>query len=386
MQLFFFETPQQRNLFYPIALTRPIAKMNIGLGTIAEKWLRYYCYPHFFLTSKYLQETYPATKDSRSPKLFINSTVLPNDLLVKAISCLQPGQKLIKNHTLIACLTDGNQKSKHFQKITFDDHCIHLQSIHDCFLQLETIIKEDIDWIQKKKKTAHINDPHTIVYHPKNIFLEKNTCIRQSTLNAIAGPIYIGKNVTIQENSVLQGPLIIQEGTIVNAGAHILSSSIGPYNKIGGEVKESIMLGYSNKPHAGFLGNSIIGEWCNIGGGTDTSNLKNNYNTLKVWHHGSKKMLDTHLLFLGTLMGDHSKCGIHTTLNAGTVIGVNTSICQTQYFDRYVPSFTWMTPQKTTKYQWEKALTTAQKMMERKNCHLTAKERHILQHIFINNL
>ncbi len=379
MHITFFETHQQRMQFYPIALTRPIAKIRIGIYTIAEKWMNYLntlC--HNFLTSRYLQEDYVTHK--LDIHLYINSTILPNKFLVKAILALRPNQKLMhKNGILIAYLASPNRNNKTF--LLFEDNILHLKNIQDCILLHDKIIQDDFFW--KKKKSENVKDKNTVIYSKENIFIEKNVKIRAAVLDADLGPIYIDKYATVEPNSTIKGPVFIGRNTLVTSGTRVNSSTIGPFSKIGGEISNSIILGYSNKLHDGFLGHSIIGKWCNLGAGTCTSTMKNNYNTIKFWDYKQKKMIYGNMRFAGTLMGDYSKCGINTTLNIGTKIGVNVSIVNTQYNTSYVPSFTWITPKEKKIYNFDKAICTVQKTMERRNYYITAKEKNILSHIYM---
>ncbi|HRG10464.1 MAG TPA: glucose-1-phosphate thymidylyltransferase, partial [Cyclobacteriaceae bacterium] len=231
--------------------------------------------------------------------------------------------------------------------------------------------------------SASINDEHTRVYNPSQIFLEEGAKVRAAVLNAENGPIYLGKNSFVQEGALIRGPFALCEESHVNMGAKVRGdTTVGPYSKIGGEVSNSVIFGYSNKGHDGFLGNSVLGEWCNIGADTNTSNLKNNYENIKLWSYTKGGFKDTGLMFCGLMFGDHSKCGINTMFNSGTVVGVSTSIFGDGYPRNFIPSFAWGGAAGFTTYQLNKALDTAAKAMERRNIALSEVDKAILKKVF----
>jgi UDP-N-acetylglucosamine diphosphorylase/glucosamine-1-phosphate N-acetyltransferase len=221
------------------------------------------------------------------------------------------------------------------------------------------------------------------MYNEQNVFLEEGVYIRAAVLNAETGPIYLGKNSIIQEGALIRGSFALGEGSHVNMGAKIRGdSSIGPYCKVGGEISNSVLFSHSNKAHDGFLGNSVIGEWCNLGADTNTSNLKNNYDVNKLWSHSSSTFENTGLQFCGLIMGDHSKCGINTMFNTATVVDVCSNIFGEGYPDNYIPSFAWGGSNGFTTNQLTKVLETAERVMGRRNVPLTNIDKDILYHIF----
>ncbi|MBK5279679.1 MAG: glucose-1-phosphate thymidylyltransferase, partial [Bacteroidia bacterium] len=244
-------------------------------------------------------------------------------------------------------------------------------------------IREDFKLITKNRKSAGISDKHTRTYSDENIFIEKGVSIKAALLNAENGPIYIGKNSQIHEGAIIRGPFALCEGSHVNMGAKVRGdTTVGPFSKIGGEVSNTVIFGYSNKAHDGFLGNSVIGEWCNLGADTNTSNLKNNFENIKIWNYAKGGFKDTGLMFCGLVMGDHSKCGINMMFNTGTVVGVCANIFGDGYPRTFIPSFAWGGASGFTTFQLNKALETATKAMERRNVLLDAADKEILKQVF----
>ncbi len=222
-----------------------------------------------------------------------------------------------------------------------------------------------------------------MVYAPENIFIEEGVYIRAAILNAENGPIYLGKNSIVQEGAIIRGAFAMGEGSHVNMGAKMRGDiSLGPYCKVGGEVSNSVVFGYSNKAHDGFLGNSVLGEWCNLGADTNTSNLKNNYDSPKLWNHAYNDFEKTGIQFCGLMMGDHSKAGINTMFNTGTVVDVSTNIFGSGFPSNYIPSFAWGGGEQYEEYELPKALETAERVMARRNVPFTPMDKEILSHIF----
>jgi UDP-N-acetylglucosamine diphosphorylase/glucosamine-1-phosphate N-acetyltransferase len=244
-------------------------------------------------------------------------------------------------------------------------------------------IRLDYALITSGKKSSGIQDKHTIVYNESNIFVEEGVSIRAAILNAEDGPIYLGKNSIVQEGAIIKGPFALCEGSTVGMGSKMRGdTTVGPHSKVGGEISNSVIFGYSNKGHDGFIGNTVIGEWCNLGADTNTSNLKNNYENVKLWNYAKGGFTDTGLQFCGLMMGDHSKCGINTMFNTGTVVGVSANIFGDGFPRNFIPSFSWGGANGFTTYQIKKAYETAQKVMERRKVVLDDIEKEILANIF----
>ena len=345
MNFILFDDPSIRTRLRPLSFTRPISEMRVGILTIKEKWEKYAAASISCLTEDYLSAKYPVSV--ALDNLMINAAVCPDPNLWEAIGDLVIGEGLYRHGWLLAARVgdsvdsypfndDDLQKRDYDQEFTFIDRTWHI------FLENGDEIKRDIELLTRDRKSARIDDPHTIVYNSEEIFVEDGVKVRAAILNAEKGPIYLGKNVEIQEGSIIQGPASFGEGSVVSMGAKIRdNTTVGPYCKVGGEVKNSVIIGYSNKPHEGFLGNSVIGEWCNIGADANSSNLKNNYANVKVWDYETEHFMDSGLQFNGMVMGDHSKIGINSMINTGTVIGVGTNIFGSGFPRNFIPSFSW---------------------------------------------
>jgi UDP-N-acetylglucosamine diphosphorylase/glucosamine-1-phosphate N-acetyltransferase len=379
MNLILFDDPAIRIDLLPFTYTRPVAKIRVGILTINEKWQRWLNLTPSFQTEAYLQKKFKLI--TTDDNLLINGAVCPDKNLVAAVLALQPGQYLIKDNLLLATrmpkvTMDSSNTLEHKEPVTIIDKTWKI------FGENATQIKIDFALITTGRKSAGIQDKHTVVYGEQNIFVEEGVYIRAAILNAESGPIYLGKNSIVQEGAIIKGSFALCEGAHVNMGAKIRGdSTIGPFSKVGGEISSSVVFGYSNKAHDGFMGCSVMGEWCNLGADTNTSNLKNNYDAVKVWSHGKKEFVNTGLQFCGLMMGDHSKCGINTMFNTGTVVDVSTNIFGGDFPPTYVPSFSWGNKTFVT-YEQEKALQTAAKAMGRRDLPFDENEREILKKVY----
>lgn len=392
INILLFDTPSNRIALKPFSDTRPTAKIRVGITTIEEKWNAYIPATYSYLTESYLQTKFPYI--SAEENLWINGSVLPNQPLVDAIKKLKHNETLIygdtiiafwSKHTLSSCVYVDNISKVHAKNISlsFTGEVIQLKNTWDIFTYNAQAIVEDLKLIKSTKTPEPLYDPHTIVYNLEDIFIEEGAVIKAAILNAETGPIYIGKNAIVEERAVIKGPVAIGEGAQVKVGSYISQgTTVGPYAKLGGEVINSVIFGYSNKAHDGFLGHSVIGEWCNLGACTTTSNLRNDYKTVTVWDNAIEGFVNTNLQFCGLFMGDYSKCGINTMFNTGTVVGVSTNLFGTGYFKRFVPSFTKGSPsEKLLVYELEKALTSIENTMARRNKELTQADKSILTHL-----
>ena len=392
MNIVLFDTPEARKSLIPFSYTRALAKIRIGIGTVEEKWKRYLHGNYSFFTAPYLNDKFPCVEAEEN--LCINSTICPEQVLSGAIKKLEVNQKLVKDDILIAMLCDRavlqdlhnpDFDASSLKSVVFEGPLTQIKNNWDIFLLNEKELRKDFQWISTEGTTQRIQDRSTIVYNEESIFIEKDVSIRAAILNAESGPIYIGSNVTIQEGAIIRGPIAICEGTRISAGARIYNATtIGPYSKVGGEIDNSVILGYSNKAHDGFMGNSVIGEWCNLGAGTNTSNLRSDYSRVKIWdnHKGEFDTID--LQFCGLFMGDHSKCAINTMFHAGTLVGVSSNIFGVDFLDKFIPSFTWGIPgTRIQTYLLDKALEAAERMTTRRLVQLTEQDKKILSHVFL---
>lgn len=387
MNIILFDEPTTKINLLPFTFTRPVAEIRIGILTIKEKWERWFSADYSFLTESYLAKKFPAQKSNKN--LNLNGSVLPNPLLVGALSSLKENQILVKDQTPIAFYGDLespgalNASTGHLQKVPFSHDVIMIDHVYDIFIHNGSIIRSDFELLTKGRKSHPIADPYTVSYNNKNIFFEENVDIKSSILNAENGPIYIGANAEIGEGSIIRGNNAIGANTILNFGTRIKGdSTIGPYCKVGGEISNSVIFGYSSKAHDGFLGNSVIGEWCNLGADTNTSNLKNNYKNVKIWNYGQDQFVDTGKQFCGLMMGDHSKCSINTMFNTGTIVGVSANIFGGGFPRTFIPSFSWGGFNGFTTYQFNQAIEVMPKVFERRKKILTEEDVELLKHIF----
>jgi UDP-N-acetylglucosamine diphosphorylase/glucosamine-1-phosphate N-acetyltransferase len=382
MNLILFDHPEIRQNLLPFTFTRPVAEIRIGILTIREKWEKHLSLKGSFVTENYLNEKFPLL--TTSDNLWINGAACPTAELTQAILNLKLEETLVQNNLIIAIRTAEKQLPELTKsKKEFSGSLTLIDQVWKIYQHNGAQIRADFELLTAGRKSAHIADEHTRVYNPSQIFLEEGAKVRAAVLNAENGPIYLGKNSFVQEGALIRGPFALCEESHVNMGAKVRGdTTVGPYSKIGGEVSNSVIFGYSNKGHDGFLGNSVLGEWCNIGADTNTSNLKNNYENIKLWNYAKGGFKDTGLMFCGLMFGDHSKCGINTMFNSGTVVGVSTSIFGDGYPRNFIPSFAWGGAAGFTTYQLNKALDTAAKAMERRNIALSEVDKAILKKVF----
>lgn len=380
MNIVLFDEPAIRTQLLPFTFTRPVANIRIGIVTIAEKW-QHYLGEVSYLTEAYLAEKFP-TKTG-SDNLLINGALCPDEALVKALQNLPLNTALVKEGNVLAARSitlDWNNASTTQE---YAGEVVLIDQVWKIFQHNAQQIRSDFQRITAGRKSAPLTDKHTRTYNEDQIFLEEGVTIRAAVLNAEDGPIYLGKNSVVQEGALIKGPFALCEGSHVNMGGKMRGdTTIGPFSKVGGEIGNSVIFGYSNKAHDGFLGNSVLGEWCNLGADTNTSNLKNNYENVKIWNYAKGGFHDTGLQFCGLMMGDHSKCGINTMFNTGTVVGVSANIFGDGFPRTFIPSFAWGGASGFTTFQLNKACETASKVMARRNVQLNEIEKNILKHVF----
>lgn len=380
-----FDDSGIRGSLLPFTFTRPVADIRVGILKISEKWEKYTGIKPGFLTQNYLNKKFTYQKSSA---ILINGAFCPNPDLWKSIFTLESDQALWVNQTLIAVKSDDPSNfdqdiAKEKQRVDFGGEFTLIQKSWNIFEFNAKEIRADYDLITLGRKSAGISDPHTIIYNESQIFVEEGATIKAAVLNAEEGPIYIGKDTAIQEGSLIRGPFALCEGSTVNMGAKMRGdTTIGPYSKIGGEVSNSVIFGYSNKGHDGFMGNSVLGEWCNLGADTNTSNLKNNYTSVKVWDYIKGGFSNTGLQFCGLMMGDHSKSGINTMFNTGTVVGVGANVFGDGYPRNFIPSFSWGGAAGFSTFQVNKFEEVAKAVMKRRGQEYDAIEKEIIEKVF----
>jgi len=372
-----------RNALLPFTFTRPVADIRIGILTIREKWEKYLGYTTTTLTEEYLSEKYPMVEMAEN--VMINASFLPNDILTEMVKNLEKNQAIFKGEEVIAFYTNDTQDEVDFDTyeiIACSQEVLTLEHTWDIFAKNDAAIREDFELITEGRTSLSIPKSVNVIC-PENIFIEEGAKLEFVTLNASTGPIYIGKNAEIMEGSVIRGPFALCEEAQVKLASKVYgATTVGPHCRIGGEVNNSVLMGYSNKGHDGFLGNSVLGEWCNIGADSNNSNLKNNYEEVKLWSYETENFAKTGLQFCGLMMGDHSKCGINTMFNTGTVIGVSSNIFGSGFPRNFVPSFSWGGASGFTTYLTSKVFQTAKIVMSRRHIEFTEEDSRILEHVF----
>ncbi|RUT68924.1 glucose-1-phosphate thymidylyltransferase [Flavobacterium cupreum] len=382
MNYILFDGPV-RNALLPFTFTRPVADILIGIMTIRQKWETRLGSTITTITEDYLAAKFPMVEMEEN--VMINAAYLPNDTLAEMVSDLKENQAIFKGEDVIAFFTTENQEEVDFDSyeiIQYDGDCLTVEHTWDIFSKNDAAIREDFMYLTEDRKSQPIpKSVNTIA--PENIFIEEGAKLEFVTLNASAGPIYIGKNSEIMEGTVIRGPFALCENAQVKLNAKVYgATTVGVGSRIGGEVKNSVLFANSNKGHDGFLGDSVLGEWCNIGADSNNSNLKNNYEEVKLWSYETEGFAKTGLQFCGLMMGDHSKCGINTMFNTGTVVGVSANIFGSGFPRNFVPSFSWGGAAGFTTYVTKKAFETAKLVMGRRNIEFDETESAILEHIF----
>lgn len=383
MNYILFDDPATRQSLLPFTFTRPSSEIRMGILTIKEKWEKISGQKISVSTEKYLSGKYPMRISKKEDNIWINGSIIPTAGLFKSIKSLKKYEGIAYGNILIA-MNSGNkpfEPSAIKCKFWKDEPILHISHPWDIFSLNGEALEQDFSLLTKGRKSAKVSKTNTLLGN--KIFIEKGAKLECVVLNSTTGPIYIGKGTEIMEGSVIRGPFALCEGATIKAGAKIYGpTTVGPHSKVGGEVSNSVIFGYSNKGHDGFLGNSVIGEWCNLGADTNTSNLKNNYSTVDIYDHSSGKMIPTGLTFCGLMMGDHSKCGINTMFNTGTVVGVCANIFGGDFPPKFVPSFSWGGAIGFTTYKPDKAFETAQRVFERRHKQFDDTEKAILQNVF----
>lgn len=385
MNIILFDDARRDNL-RPLTFMRPIADIRFGILTIREKWEHYFGLPTSTLTEPYLSTKYPIVK--KPDNILINGAICPTPELVSAIKELKPNQALIHKENVLAMhLTEealhkgSNSYLQSVEEVKTELEYMEISNTWDIFAQNDKALYDDFRLLTKGRKSQKLSDTNHLAGH--DIFIEEGAIIEFATLNATTGPIYIGKKAEIMEGAMLRGPLAICEHATVKMGAKIYgATTIGPYSKIGGEVANSVLFGYSNKAHDGYMGNSVLAEWCNIGADTNTSNLKNTYDSIRIWDYPSQTFVDTGLQFCGMIMGDHSKCGINTMFNTGSVVGVNSNIFGPGYQRNFIPSFQWGGTSGFVTYDLERAFKVADVVFKRRNLEFSQVDKDIFEAVF----
>jgi UDP-N-acetylglucosamine diphosphorylase/glucosamine-1-phosphate N-acetyltransferase len=377
-----------RDHLLPFAFIRPVAEIRVGILTIREKWEKWTGHTFSYLTQDYLKEKYPLITGIEN--VIINGKVTPNPSLVQEIQALNSGEVLVKDALFIAGCFD-QQTLRLFDEFS-PKGFTQKQSASDvrCISKLWHIfrlngeeIQSDFNVITNNRNSAPVSATNNLI-NPGNIFVEEGATIEYATINASSGPVYIGKGATVMEGSMIRGPFALCQGAQLKMGTRIYGpTTVGPYSKAGGEITNSVMMAYSNKVHDGYMGNSVIGEWCNIGAGSNTSNLKNSYTEVKLWNYATGKFDETELQFCGLFMGDFSRCGISTMFNTGTVVGISSNIYGSGFPGNFIPSFSWGGAPGFETYRLDNAIETIQKGMSLHKLGLSDTDKKIINRVFM---
>ena len=356
--------------FAPLTLTRPVGDLRMGIFTNAERWKMLVPEAEIsFETEDYLSKKFPLVSNA----IVVNACMIPTPEVVEEVCKLKGNEELAIDGNWIARSGTGEVIINYTKESP-----LFVKQRWELFQKNDQVLKSDFELITKGRTSVQLSSTNTIIGDHQLIFLEEGAKVEAAVLNTTNGPIYIGKNAEIMEGSLVRGPLAMCEGSTLKLGTKIYgATTVGPYCKVGGEVNNVIFQAYSNKGHDGFLGNSVIGEWCNLGADTNTSNLKNNYGLVKTYSYRTKKSEQTDAQFMGLFMGDHSKCGINTMFNTATVVGVFSNIYGAEFPSKYIPSFQWGTHGDS--YDFHKAVESANNMMSRRGLSLSDEEIAILK-------
>lgn len=377
-----------RNDLLPFTHTRPVADIRCGILTMRERWEICLRQRIGTLTESYMQEVFP--QQSIADNIYINGAVFGNKKLAEAISTLQGGQALKAGNMVIAAHIAGDNLTigalhEHIAKLpvqNIDEDVYALRHVWDIFAFNDRAIRDDFLLMTHGQESLPV-PADVIVRGEEHLFIEEGAVIHPGCIiNATTGPVYLGNHAQILEGTMIHGPLAVCDQAVIKMGAKIYgATTIGPGCKVGGEINNAVFFANSNKSHDGYLGNAVIGEWCNLGADTNCSNLKNNYDEVKIWNEYLGKLVPTGLTFCGLMMGDHSKCSINTMFNTGTVVGVSCNIFGGGFPEKFVPSFSWGGSDGVVAYEFDKAMDTANRMMGRRNKQLSAAETDMYRYI-----
>lgn len=379
------DDPVIRQQLLPLTFTRPVAHLRVGITTIEEKWRDFAGEHAGFITADYLQTAFGASLGKEN--LLINASFVPDAELVEAVRVLESGTVLEKDGHWIACRCTEAETAGFRPEICLSDRkrceyphdCLQIRHPWDLFIHNGKQIGRDLARIAQKRKSAPLLGEGIRQWGAYPVFAEENAQVMQAMIDTTEGPVYLGRNTKVMPGAIIQGPLALCEGSLIKMGAKIYGgNTFGPYCKVAGEVENTVMIGYSNKAHDGFLGDAVLGEWCNLGAGTNCSNLKNDYSPVKMWSYAEERFIPTGLQFCGLLMGDHSKSAIGTQFNTGTVVGVGANVFGAGFPKNFIPSFTWG---KET-YRVERALETAAIVYARRNRNFGQTEAEILRAVY----
>lgn len=385
-----FDVPSVRQNLLPLSYTRPVADFLVGATTIRQKWEAFLPGRYSYLTAGYLAEKFPMTEAPVS--VFVASNVIPDAELAAAVAALGEGEALAahnaKGERVLVAVKDSRAGLEAIidtvpeSATMYEGKVDTISWLYDVFMGNGRRIEDDFERMTRGREGQSIPRSNTVIGDPELIFIESGAVVEGVVLNALHGPIYVGRDVEIMEGSCLRGPIALCEHATVNMGTRIYpGTTIGPWCKVGGELNNVVMFGYSNKAHDGFLGNAVVGEWCNLGAGCVASNLKNDYTEIKLWNYPAHRFLRTGLQFCGLIMADHSKAGINTMFNTATVVGVGVNIHGSGFPRNFIASFSEGGAQGFNDQPMEKFFSTASRMMARRGKALSEADARIFEDI-----
>lgn len=387
MNYILFDESSVRTNLLPLTFMRPVGDIRIGILTIREKWERLLNAKTSTLTDAYLSRKFPILKEDTN--ILINGSFLPNEEIVGLVKNLQPNQTIVSNDSIIALHITaeelerlGDSAHDGIEEIEVKDAPFKLNNTWEVFTFNAQAIEDDFKMITSGRKSQPLSKTNKVI-GDGSIFLEKGAVVECAVLNTTNGPIYIGEDAEVMEGAMIRGPFALCDHAQLKMAAKIYgATTVGPYSRVGGEVNNSVIFGYSNKAHDGFLGHSVIAEWCNIGADSNTSNLKNTYDEVRLWNYQKHTFVSTTLQFCGLIMGDHSKCGIDTMFNTGTVVGVNVNVFGAGFQRNFIPSFTWGGTGRHADYTLQKALEVAEAVFKRRNLSFDETEKQLLSDVY----
>lgn len=372
-----------RNALLPFTYTRPVAEIRVGILTIKEKWEHLLGCTVTYLTEEYLEQKYPIVEFSEN--VYIDASILPSEAFAEEVSFLSENQAIITNDEVAAFYSGESQEEIDFntyELIDFSEELLRIEQLADIFSNNYKAIEMDYELLTQNRKSQEISVTNNII-GADQVFIEEGAVLEYATINANEGPVYIGKDSLIMEGVMIRGPFSLGEKSVVKMGAKIYGgTTVGPNCTVGGEIKNVMFFGNSNKGHDGYLGNSVIGEWCNLGADTNCSNMKNNHSFVKVWSYDEEEFVDSGAQFCGVFLGDYTKIGINTMLNTGTVIGISSNVFGAGFPNKFIPSFSWGAAEFTEEYLLNKAILDAEKMCVLKKNQLQEKDKAILNSVF----
>lgn len=384
-----FDLPAVRENLLPLSYTRPIADFLVGITTLRKKWESFLAGEFSYSTVGYLSEKYPMK--TAEENLFIASNIIATEHLARRLDSLEPGEVLMADtmagqRVLVGFKGGANRLDEVIHSmpagIVYEEKVDAINYVYDIFLLNGRQIEADFDVLTAGREGQSIPRSNTVIGDPDRIYIESGAIVEGVVLNASHGPIYVGRHVEIMEGSCLRGPIALGEHSTVNMGTRIYpGTSLGPWCKVGGELTNVVIFGFTNKAHDGFLGNAVIGEWCNLGAGCVASNLKNDYTEIKLWNYPSHRFLRTGLQFCGLIMADHSKAGINTMFNTATVVGVGVNIHGSGFPRNFIASFSEGGPSGFTDLPMEKFFDIAKRMMARRGRSLSEADNRIFHAI-----